>query len=225
MATTTTTTTSGQVASARKVISKPQWEHRLNHINISKDDLNRLVMDYLVIEGYKDAAERFAAESGLSPQVDLESIENRMLIRNAIQRGDVENAIGKVNELDPEILDNNHLLFFHLQQQRLIELIRLGRVDDALLFAAEELAPRAEEHLELLPELERTMALLAFDLPSPALSLTLDGEGKWDDGGVAAAAAAAVQSTSTAPAATTTTTTQTLLPPPHIAALLSATQR
>jgi hypothetical protein len=70
---------------------------------ISFSDLNRLIMDYLVIEGYKDAAERFSSESGLSPQVDLESIENRMNIRSAIQRGDVEDAIGRVNELDPEV--------------------------------------------------------------------------------------------------------------------------
>lgn len=69
----------------------------------SLSDLNRLIMDYLVIEGYKDAAERFSSESGLSPQVDLESIENRMNIRSAIQRGDVEDAIGRVNELDPEV--------------------------------------------------------------------------------------------------------------------------
>lgn len=60
-------------------------------------------MDYLVIEGYKEAAERFSSETGLSPQVDLESIENRMIIRGAIQRGDVEDAIGRVNELDPEV--------------------------------------------------------------------------------------------------------------------------
>ena len=66
-------------------------------------DLNRLVMDYLVIEGYKDAAESFAAETGISPQVDLDSIGNRMTVRSAIQRGDIEEAIGRVNELDPEV--------------------------------------------------------------------------------------------------------------------------
>lgn len=60
-------------------------------------------MDYLVIEGYKDAAQRFSVEAGLSPQVDLDSIQNRMTIRSAIQRGDVEDAIGRVNELDPEV--------------------------------------------------------------------------------------------------------------------------
>ncbi|PWN25263.1 hypothetical protein BDZ90DRAFT_243882, partial [Jaminaea rosea] len=153
---------------ARKplVLGVAEWEKKLNEVHVNKDDLNRLVMDYLVIEGYKDAAARFSLETGLRPQVDLASIEDRMTIRAAIERGDVEEAIGRVNELDPEILDNSPLLFFHLQQQRLIELIRANRIGEALHFAAEELAPRGEEYPELLPELERTMALLAFDLPS-----------------------------------------------------------
>ncbi|KAJ3330477.1 Glucose-induced degradation complex subunit [Blyttiomyces sp. JEL0837] len=120
-------------------------------------------MNYLVIEGYKDAAENFAAESGLIPSVDLGSIEERMNIRNAIQMGNIEEAIERVNDLDPEILDTNPRLFFHLQQQRLIEYIRAGRITEALEFAQEELAPRGEENPEFLEELERTMALLAFE--------------------------------------------------------------
>lgn len=68
-----------------------------------RSDLNRLVMDYLVIEGYKDAAQNFARESGLTPSIDLDSIEYRMGIKNAIQRGDVEEAIAKVNDLNPEV--------------------------------------------------------------------------------------------------------------------------
>lgn len=60
-------------------------------------------MDYLVIEGFKDAAQNFARESGLTPSIDLDSIEYRMGIKNAIQRGDVEEAITKVNDLNPEV--------------------------------------------------------------------------------------------------------------------------
>ena len=48
-----------------------------------------------------------------------------------------------------QILDTNPQLFFHLQQQRLIELIRNGKVDEALEFAQEELAPRGEENVIL----------------------------------------------------------------------------
>ena len=60
-------------------------------------------MDYLVIEGFKSAAEEFSRESGLVAPVDLDSIESRMEIREALQRGDVEEAMAKVNDLDPEV--------------------------------------------------------------------------------------------------------------------------
>lgn len=122
-------------------------------------------MNYLVIEGYKDAAEKFAKEASIPPNVDLASIQDRMDIRQSIQAGSVEEAIERVNDLDPEvnlytfhdfetpyfrkILDTNPRLFFHLQQQRLIELIRSGKVGEALEFAQEELAPRGEENASL----------------------------------------------------------------------------
>jgi len=154
-------------------ILQEDWERRLHEVQVSKDDLNRLVMDYLVIEGYKTAAEEFSREAGLDSPVDFESIESRMNIREALQRGDVGDAITRVNDLNPEILDTNPALYFRLQQQKLIEYIRQGRIADALQFAQEELAPRGEESPEFLAELERTMALLAFEsspLAPPAIS-------------------------------------------------------
>lgn len=60
-------------------------------------------MDYLVIEGFKSAAEEFSHEAGLAAPVDLDSIESRMNIREALQRGDVTDAITRVNDLNPEV--------------------------------------------------------------------------------------------------------------------------
>lgn len=60
-------------------------------------------MDYLVIEGYKSAAQEFSDEAGITPPVDIESIESRMVIREALQRGDVEEAVTRVNDLNPEV--------------------------------------------------------------------------------------------------------------------------
>jgi len=144
-------------------IRKEEWERRLHEVHVTKNDLNRLIMDYLVIEGYKTSAEEFSQEAGLPPPVDFESIEGRMNIREALQRGDVEDAITRVNDLNPEILDTNPALYFRLQQQKLIEYIRQGRIAEALQFAQEELAPRGQENPEFLSELENTMALLAFE--------------------------------------------------------------
>lgn len=58
-------------------------------------------------------------------------------------------------------------MYFRLQQQKLIEFVRQGKIAEALEFAQAELAPRGEESPEFLSELEKTMALLAFDA-SPA---------------------------------------------------------
>ncbi|KAG6818015.1 hypothetical protein H0H87_009170 [Tephrocybe sp. NHM501043] len=147
----------------KPTIERGEWDRRLHEVQVTKNDLNRLIMDYLVIEGYKAAAEEFSQEADIAPPVDFESIESRMSIREALQRGDIEDAITRVNDLNPEILDTNPALYFHLQQQKLIEYIRQGRIGDALQFAQSELAPRGEESPEFLSELERTMALLAFE--------------------------------------------------------------
>ena len=76
-------------------------------------DLNRLVMDYLVIEGYKSAAEEFSQEAGVVTPVDFDSIESRMNIREALQRGDVQDAITRVNDLNPEVSLCFFILFPH----------------------------------------------------------------------------------------------------------------
>jgi hypothetical protein len=147
-------------------------------------------MNYLVIEGYKDATESFTLECGLKPNIDLESINDRMKIRTALQDGDVDSAMQQVNDLDEDILDSQPALLFQLQRQKLIELIRQGKVSEAIEFAQEELAPKGEEHVrfsqpgqltqpkpEFLPELEKTMALLAFTpdtLASSPLASLLD---------------------------------------------------
>jgi hypothetical protein len=65
-----------------------------------------------------------------------------------------------------QILDLDPSLHFHLLQQHLIELIRAQEIPTALAFAQNELAPLAEEHPRFLKELEKTMALLAFELPT-----------------------------------------------------------
>ena len=112
-----------------------EWEDELQRSPANKQDMNALVMNYFVTEGYVEAAEQFQQESGTAPGVDLATITDRMVIRQAVQGGQIEEAIDKVNDLNPEILEHQRELYFHLQQQRLIELIKLGDADGALTFA------------------------------------------------------------------------------------------
>ncbi|KAI3868680.1 hypothetical protein MKX03_007480 [Papaver bracteatum] len=151
------------MSTSKKVITRVDWEKKLSDVKIRKEDMNKLVMNFLVTEGFVEAAEKFKMESGTEPDIDLATITDRIAVKKAVQCGNIDDAIEKVNDLNPEILDTNPQLFFHLQQQRLIELIRNGKVEEALEFAQEELAPRGEENQTFLEELERTVSLLAFE--------------------------------------------------------------
>ncbi|MCJ1404863.1 hypothetical protein MMC11_008089 [Xylographa trunciseda] len=144
--------------------------------------INTLVMDYLVSEGYPSAAQNFALEANVQPRVDIESIEERVAIRNAIYGGDIQTAIERINELNPQILDRDSALHFALLRLQLIELIRSctvtpdGDITPALTFATTHLAPRAPTSPEFLQDLEQTMALLIFppDNLAPPLAALLD---------------------------------------------------
>jgi glucose-induced degradation protein 8 len=68
-----------------------------------KRDINYLVMDYLVTNGYPSAAKRFAVEANIQPKADVESIQERVEIRNAIHSGDIQTAIEKINELNHQV--------------------------------------------------------------------------------------------------------------------------
>jgi hypothetical protein len=157
----------GSAGSKKKDKDPFSWDESVQDSNLPvlKEQMNIVIMNYFVTEGYVDAARQFEKESGTRTDVNLDTIKDRMLIRRAVQGGSVEEAIDRVNDLNPEILEHDSKLFFHLQQQRLIELIRTKEIDKALLFAQEYLAPLGEESPEFLEELERTLALLAFEDP------------------------------------------------------------
>lgn len=66
-------------------------------------DINWVIMDYLVSEGYPGAAEKFAQETNICNPADMGDIRERVRIRKAIHDGKVDEAVELINELDPEV--------------------------------------------------------------------------------------------------------------------------
>ena len=61
-------------------------------------------MDYLIKEGYPDSAKKFALEANIRQGArDDESMRARVEIKNAIHSGQIQAAIEKINELNPEV--------------------------------------------------------------------------------------------------------------------------
>ena len=67
-------------------------------------------MDYLISEGYPTAAQNFALEANIQPRADVESIQERVDIRNSIYGGDIQAAIEKINELNPQVRLSNKMI-------------------------------------------------------------------------------------------------------------------
>ncbi|AQL08212.1 hypothetical protein Zm00014a_009812 [Zea mays] len=89
------------MASSKKVVTRDEWELKLRDVKIRKEDMNRLVMNFLVTEGFVDAADKFRIESGTQPEIDLATITDRMEVKRAVQSGNVQEAIEKINDLNP----------------------------------------------------------------------------------------------------------------------------
>ena len=68
-------------------------------------DINAFIMDYLVTEGYPNAAKKFALEAGIpSSRASRDtSVEIRRDIRLDILRGNVESAISKIVDYNPAV--------------------------------------------------------------------------------------------------------------------------
>ncbi|KAF2009943.1 hypothetical protein BU24DRAFT_427975 [Aaosphaeria arxii CBS 175.79] len=144
------------------------FQRKVNEIKPSKSDINFVIMDYLISEGYPRAAEKFAKEANLTLPLEEDSIQSRVEIRRAIYAGDIDTAINKINDLNPQILDTDPSLHFALLRLQLIELIRTctsspsADITPALAFASAQLAPRAATNNDFLKDLELTMSLLIF---------------------------------------------------------------
>ena len=60
-------------------------------------------LTYSKWQGYVEAAQIFERESGTQADTDLSAITDRTEIRKAVQSGNVEEAIDRVNDLNPEV--------------------------------------------------------------------------------------------------------------------------
>jgi hypothetical protein len=66
-------------------------------------DINALILDYLTMEGYPQAAANFSKEAKLQPLQEDPAIRARQEIRNLIHQGHIQDAIESLNSLDPEV--------------------------------------------------------------------------------------------------------------------------
>ncbi|CEG41240.1 LisH motif-containing protein [Plasmopara halstedii] len=149
-------------ANERRFRKKRRSRRRMR---ISKESMNRLVMNFLVGKGYREVAEAFWRDSGTKPHVDLQSVQDRMSIQQLLLKGHIQEARDKLSGMISDFFEKNSWIDFLLAKQELIELIKVHNIEEALQFAVKNLAPFGQKSPHFLQEIERTMSVIAFKSP------------------------------------------------------------
>jgi hypothetical protein len=60
-------------------------------------------MEYLISEGYPNAANKFALEANLTREESKSSFDARVAIKQSIISGRIEGAMESINDLNPQV--------------------------------------------------------------------------------------------------------------------------
>ena len=124
--------------------------HNIYTLTNNCSELDKLVLNFLLVEGYKEAADAFAHESSLptpTPTTPTASISTRTALRHHLLAGDCRAAISLLNDACPDLLDGDHLLAARLYVQLFVEMVRVNNnsnsegVREVLMVAREQVAP------------------------------------------------------------------------------------
>ena len=151
---------------------------------VSRQELNSLVMEYLMVHGYQDAVAEFSKETGLlqDHSKGVGAMAEREAARGMLIKGDIMGCIEVLNEVDASILEKDTDLLFELYKQHFVELVLSGRtqsnnipevgeedefqrVTAAIQFAQENILPLVLKDPALLKSVEQMMSLIAFSSP------------------------------------------------------------
>ncbi|KAI1420985.1 ran binding protein in the microtubule-organising centre [Xylaria sp. FL1777] len=100
---------------------KHDFTRQVEEVKTPKSDINALILDYLTVAGYPNAAAKFSSEANLQPQQPTSAIQQRLRIQKFIHRGEIENALEELNQnksltctthIDLPITDEKQPLFY-----------------------------------------------------------------------------------------------------------------
>lgn len=133
----------------------------------SRIRLNRLLVDYLLRQGFANSAQQLAQEQGIEDLVDLPVFVQCRRIADSLLRGETKEALAWCGENKSALKKGNNELEFELRLQQFIEMLRTGdpaKQIEARQHARKWLAPYQEtKNAEIL----KASCLLAFKPNTP----------------------------------------------------------
>ncbi|XP_010681236.2 ran-binding protein M homolog [Beta vulgaris subsp. vulgaris] len=163
---------------SHEVEERLRQQSRIEKLSLPQNISYGIVRSYLLHYGYEDTLNVLDAatsnsvppinvsqQNGFIEQDKLYALNQRKTLRQLIRMGQIDDAFGKLRDWYPQIIpDDNSPVCFLLHSQNFIELVRVGKLEDAVKYGRVELAKffGLEEYKELIRE---CVALLAYEEP------------------------------------------------------------
>ncbi|CDR97735.1 -Protein C20orf11 homolog [Babesia bigemina] len=146
----------------RYVRDRESWLADLVDIHVDDVYLQKIVMNYLVVNMCEESYSRFIEETGYTGPDLSHTIASRRRIRDAILECRARDALDLINGVDPKILQKNVHILFNLLSCDLIDIIKTGDSKKAVEYARRMLAPCVQKDRSLIEKLEEILGLIAF---------------------------------------------------------------
>ncbi|KAG0004650.1 GID complex subunit containing RING finger motif [Modicella reniformis] len=125
----------------------------------SRVRLNRIVVDYLLREGFRETASLLAKSEHIEDLVDIELFAQSAKVEQALTQQSCAECLQWCKENNSNLKKIKSTLEFSLREQEFIELARERRPQEAIAYAKKHLTPWQETHMK---EISHVMGLLAF---------------------------------------------------------------
>ncbi|KAI8855173.1 CTLH/CRA C-terminal to lish motif domain-containing protein [Chytridium lagenaria] len=127
----------------------------------SKARLNRVLVDYMLRQGFFRSAEHLTTTSGIENLVDLDLFSQSRKIETSLRNRSCQECLQWCKENSSSLKKIKSKLEFNLRLQEYIEFVRERRLKDAITYLRKWLTPFNDVYMK---EIQLASALLAFNV-------------------------------------------------------------
>ncbi|KAM0334171.1 hypothetical protein ACHAQA_001191 [Verticillium albo-atrum] len=135
----------------------------------SRKRLDRLLVDYLLRQGYNDSAQALTAEKGMEDLVDVQTFVQMSRIQESLRGGSVTEALAWCQDNKKELRKKDSCLEFMLRFQQYVELLRNQKLLEAIAHAKKYIVPYKFIYAD---QCRKAFGLLAYSSADAAANTT-----------------------------------------------------
>ncbi|KAK6541503.1 GID complex subunit containing RING finger motif [Orbilia ellipsospora] len=143
----------------------------------SKVRLDRLLVDYMLRNGYSESAKKLAQEKDIEGLVDVDVFLQCWSIEESLRKKSTVECLAWCQDNKNALKKIKSTLEFELRLQQYIELVRARKLSDAVSYARKHLSGNFDTHKD---DFHRASCMLAFPPERPGPYKDLYAESRWD---------------------------------------------